>query len=91
MSVYDGDQISPLAAHAHYTGTLGHLSIGVMGVYVRECAELELPVCPDPDPFPEHAVIDFSDLGRKAIERKAKQLRARAEQHDWLHRESLTG
>ncbi len=91
LSVYDGEQISPAAAHDHYTGTLGCSSIGVMGVQVRECEALELPARPDPAPFREHAVIDFSSHGRKAAERKAKQLRARAEHRDWLHRELHAG
>lgn len=91
LSVYDGDQIDPTAAHDHYTGTLGLPSIGVMGVQVRECEALELPACPDPKPFREHAVIDFRSHGRKATESKAKQLRARAEHRDWLYRERHAG
>ena len=91
LSVYDGEQIGPAAAHDHYTGTLGLPSIGVMGVQVRECEALDLPARLDPTPFREHAVIDFSDHGRKATERKAKQLRVRAEHRDWLYRELYAG
>ena len=90
LSVYDGEQIEPAAAHQHYTDHQGLPSAGVMGVAVGECEALELSARPDPEPFPEHAVIDFSRFSRKATESKAKQLRARAEQRDWLYYEPGT-
>lgn len=85
LSVYDGDMIEPPAAHIHYTGTLGHVSIGVMAVSVAECTALDLPAIADPEPFPEHAVIDFTSFGKKQVEKKAKQLRAKAEERAWLY------
>jgi hypothetical protein len=88
LSVYDGDQIGPQPAYEHYTTTLGFQSVGVMGVSVAECGTLELSVYPDPLPFQEHAVIDFSAFGKNAVEKKAKLLRARAEARGWLYRET---
>jgi hypothetical protein len=88
LSVYDGDRIEPLPAYEHYTTTLGFRSLGVMGVSVAECGELQLPVAPDPEPFPEHAVIDFSAYGKIAVEKKAKLLRAKADRRGWLYREA---
>lgn len=81
LSTYDGDQIDPEAAWTHYTSALGFNSHGVMAVSFVECP---LPVVPDPDPFPEHVVIDFSGLNRKAAEDAAKHLRAMATARGWL-------
>jgi hypothetical protein len=91
LSVYDGDQIQPQPAYEHYTTILGFQSIGVMGVSVAECGELELPVRPDPETFPEHAVIDFSAFSKKATEKRAKLLRAKAAARDWLYRNAEAG
>jgi hypothetical protein len=57
-----------------------------MGVLVGECSALELPVHPDPVPFPEHVLIDFTAFSKAAVEKKAKLLRAKAEQRGWLYR-----
>ena len=88
LSVYDGDLITPAEAFKHYTKTLNLKSIGVLGVSVKECKECELPVTPDPAPFLEHVLIDFSGYSNKAIEKKAKQLKAKAEARGWLHQET---
>lgn len=89
LSVYDGDQITPAHAWEHYSNKLGMQSCGVMAVTLAECSALELPVTPDPEPFPEHALIDFSALGKSATEKKAKLLKAKAETRGWLYREAL--
>jgi len=86
LSVYDGDLIAPEPAYTHYTATLGLRSTGVMGVQVVECRALELPVTPDTAPFPEHVLIDFTAFSKAAVEKKAKQLRSKAEQRGWLYR-----
>lgn len=86
LSVYDGDRIGAATAWKHYTGTLKHASSGVLAVTSGECAALDLPTRNDPAPFPEHAVIDFSDLSKNLTEKKAKQLKFRAETRDWLYR-----
>lgn len=86
LSVYDGDQITAEKAWSHFTDTLGHASLGVMAVTVSECEGQDLTVRPDPVPFREHAVIDFSELGESQIKRKAKRLKAAAESRDWQFR-----
>jgi len=89
LSVYDGDQISPADAFEHYTKDLTLGSSGVLAVSMAECGALELPVTPAPEPFPEHALIDFSAFGKSAIEKKAKLLKAKAEARGWLYREVM--
>lgn len=84
LSSYDGDMISPADSYSHYTNILGFKSVGIMSVSVTECKELDLPAIPDPDPFDEHVLIDFSAHEKKDIERKAKNLRTLAESRDWL-------
>ncbi len=85
LSVYDGDQVEPEAAWWHYTTRQALESAGVMAVTLVECTALDLSVRSDPEPFPEHAVIDFGGLGRSAISRAAKRLRDAASQRGWLH------
>lgn len=86
LSVYDGDLISPEASWSHFVQK--HSSAGVMGVTVAECQELGLEARPDPEPFPEHAVIDFSALveqeSKSAIKRCGKKLCQLARDRDWL-------
>ena len=88
LSVYDGDRIGPQPAWEHYTGTLDCQSIGIMGVTVVECANLQLKVESDPKPFPEHVLIDYSGFAKTAIEKKAKLLKAKAIERDWIFRAS---
>ncbi|MDY0282164.1 hypothetical protein [Desulfomicrobium apsheronum] len=90
LSVYDGDQITPADAFYHYTKDLMLGSSGVLAVTLAECETLELPVTPDPAPFPEHALIDFSAYNKNATEKKAKLLKAQAEARGWLYREVMT-
>jgi hypothetical protein len=85
LSVYDGDQIKPEAAWDHYTTTLACASVGSLAVTVDECAAEELTAKPDPDPFPEHVVIDFTSLSDKQAEKKGKKLKAKAEARGWMH------
>lgn len=85
LSVYDGDQISAAGAWNHFTEILGFDSAGVLAVTQGECLQLKLTVQPDPEPFPEHTVIDFSAFEEAEIKRKAKQLKAAAEARGWMH------
>jgi hypothetical protein len=87
LSAYDGDLITPGAAWSHFTEESGFASVGVQAVSVAECDEQNLPSRPDPEPFPEHAVIDFRGLTGGAIERAAKVLRNRAAARGWLLRQ----
>ncbi|MBF0611884.1 MAG: hypothetical protein HQL55_12260 [Magnetococcales bacterium] len=89
LSFYDGDMIKPEPAWEHYTRRPDCHSVGVMGVTVAECADLDLLARPDPDSFPEHTVIDFSAYSKSQIEKKAKQLRAKAAARDWLYRTAV--
>ena len=63
-------------------------SVGVLRVTVNECVHLELPAAPDPIPFPEHVVIDYSRFDKKVVEKKAKLLKAKAEARGWLFQNS---
>ena len=85
LSTYDGDQIQPWPAFQHYTEVLRFESVGVLGVTVTECGDLKLAVTPDPKPFPEHVVIDFSEFDKRAVESKAKSLRDKALPRGWLY------
>ncbi len=85
LSVYDGEQIAAEASWVHYTTQLQHASIGTMAVSVAECATESLPVQPDPAPFPEHAIIDFTELSDKECRVKSKKLQAKAQTRGWLY------
>lgn len=88
LSVYDGDMIDPLGAWRHYNNNLELPSCGVLAVTVNECSTLSLPARPDPEPFPEHAVIDFNEISSSsAREKKAKMLKHYAEKRDWCYRQ----
>lgn len=86
LSVYNGDMITAQEAWDHYTKVLGYLSYGTIAVSVSECSYQGLPVRPDPLPYPEHTVIDFTNLGRSQIERKADSLRIVAVSRGWQFR-----
>ncbi len=85
LSVYDGDMMSAEEAWTHYTEHLNFVSIGVLAVACRECTALELPVQPDPKPFPAHVLIDFSDCSNSQIERKSKRLTVAATERGWQY------
>jgi hypothetical protein len=52
---------------------------------VGECATESLPSKSDPEFFPQHAIVDFGQLGEKQIEKKSKRLKVFAEARGWLH------
>lgn len=86
LSVDDGSLVSPEASFERFNNTPNCESIGLKAVTKGECSSAELPVIQDGNPYPEHCSIDFTGLGRKPAERKAKQLRSYASQRGWLHR-----
>lgn len=88
LSVYDGDQITADKAFTHYTTSLSLASVGVMGLLIAECNAESLAVHPAPEPFPEHAIIDFSGLNDKECRSKSKKLQAKAVHRGWLYRAS---
>lgn len=89
LSVYDGDQISPEESYEHFVGQPNCRSVGVQAVSLSECNSLELDARPDPEPFPEHAVIDFSNLSGNQVNKKAKRLQRKAQDRGWLHQADL--
>ena len=92
LSVYDGDQISPQAAYEHFTNPppgIGQRAVGVLAVMVAECESLNLTVKLDGDPIPAHAVIDFTTLSRRDLNRAADELKGIANAHGWQYRPNL--
>lgn len=85
LSVYDGDQISPVDSWRHYTEDSGLLSAGVVAVTVGECGKHDLPVEPDPGPFPEHVLIKFDNCSNSQIKNKARYLNIAAKRRGWLY------
>ena len=59
LSVYDGDQIDAESSWVHFTQSLGLESAGALAVTVLECTDEALSVEADPEPFPEHVVVNF--------------------------------
>ncbi len=51
---------------------------------VGECAGCGVTPASDPEPFPEHAVIDFSASSESEIKKQAKRLKAAAAARGWL-------
>lgn len=84
LSAYDGDLIGAEAAWNHYTQQQGLKSLGVLAVTVGECVAEGVPARPDPEPFPEHAVIDFTGKDKKTKKKIAGFLRDKAVVRDWL-------
>lgn len=84
LSCYDGDLIDPPMAYDHFSESLGLRSVGVVSVTVGECSSTGLTASPDPEPYPEHSIIDFDGNSPNDIRRKAKSLRSIAEQRGWL-------
>ena len=85
LSVYDGNQISAPDSWKHYTDKLNRPSIGVISVTKKECIDEGLVVNPDPKPFSEHVLIDFTHFGRTKQKRKAKLLRDVAWERGWQY------
>ena len=85
LSAYDGDKIDAESAWRHYTDDLGYDSVGAFGISVGECESLDLSVSEDPEPFPEHVLVDFRGHARGAVNSKGKKLRQFAVDRGWLY------
>lgn len=85
LSVYDGDQIDAEDSWVHYTTSLGLASVGVLAISVAECTAEGLNARPDPDPFDEHAVIEFEGNSNSQIEKKSKKLKKKAVDRGWQY------
>ena len=84
LSVYDGRLISPDASFHHYSRTLGLKAVGTVSVSTAEVSAVGLTWRPDPAPFPEHALIDFRNLGSMGrIKAKAQALAEMARARGW--------
>ena len=86
LSVYDGDMITAEESWLHHTQKLGLISVGVVAVSCDECAALDLPVAPDPEPFPSHVVIHFTGYTNSQIKDKARLLSELANERGWQYR-----
>ncbi|OOV35186.1 hypothetical protein BO91_00565 [Candidatus Synechococcus spongiarum LMB bulk10E] len=87
MSVYDGDQITAAKAWRHYTNDPSRSDpSGVLAITHEECDQQCLPVCPDPDTFPEHVLVDFQKFSVTQIKKKSQVLRNAAEKRGWQYR-----
>jgi len=79
MSVYDGDQITPVESYRHYTEVLGKQSHSVWGLTKAEVDDAGVPAEPNALlGFPSHSIIDFGNRGEKECRRIAKRLKALA-------------
>ncbi len=85
LSVYDGDQITPENSWIHFTSNPQCRSDGVLAISYEQCDQQSIPVIADGIPFPEHAYLNFSDMGKGEIERKAKILVSKAQERGWLY------
>jgi len=86
LSIYDGTQITPEASFTHYTTMLKLSAAGTVSVTAAEVAAVGLQWRSDPQPFPEHALIDFTQLPPPAkVKPKAQALAEKARQRGWTH------
>jgi hypothetical protein len=83
---YDGHQMDAQQSYVHYTTSLSLKSVGVVSVDSGQVSEVDLTWRPDPTPFPEHAVIDFSSLvSPSRMKAKASALAEKARIRGWTH------
>lgn len=86
LSVYDGDQIDAQQSFVHYTSVQALVSAGVVSVSVGEVTEVNLSWRQDPEPFPEHAVIDFTSLVTPGqVKAKAAALAEKSRHRGWVY------
>lgn len=90
LSVYNGDLTTPEKAYRHYTEELGNNSGGVKCVTCKDCTDLDLEPKEDPDPFPEHAIIDFPGIESKSAKKRiAQELRDKSRKYGWPYRPKI--
>lgn len=77
LSAYDGNQITSVASHIHFTTVLGYESHSVWAVSKEETDSQQVPAEPDPLPqFQFHSKIDFTKKPEKEWRKIAKRLKA---------------
>lgn len=86
LSVYDGTLMTAEASFHHYTTTQGLKAVGTVSVSEEEVVGVGLSWRPDPEPFPEHAIIDYTALGSASkVKAKAQALAERARARGWTY------
>ncbi|MCX7231373.1 MAG: hypothetical protein NTW15_20635 [Burkholderiales bacterium] len=88
LSVDNGARVTAEAAWRRFTADPACTSAGVQAISRSDCAAQVLPVIEDGSSHPEHCSIDFSAFEKKAIDKKAKLLRAAAATRGWLFTEA---
>ncbi len=83
LSVYNGDKYSAKKSYDHYTQNFQ--SKGVVSVTIEECKSIELECVEDNIPFDGHTYIDFKDLSKNQVSKKAKRLKSFATSRGWSY------
>jgi hypothetical protein len=86
LSVYDGKQIAAEPSFIHYTTVQELAAVGTVSITADEVAAVGLPWRLEPEPFPEHAVIDYRGVPAAGkIKAKAQALAEKARQRGWTY------
>ena len=86
LSTYDGRQITAEPSFIHYTTVQKRAALGTVTVTAVEVVAVGLPWRLDPEPFPEHAVIDFTGVPTAGkVKAKAQALAERARNRGWTY------
>jgi hypothetical protein len=89
LSIALGSKTTAEKAFLHHTQVLELASGGTWAVTVGEVAAVELSSFEQPlEDSPAHGFIDFRDIGRKAVEAKARLLLARARDRGCVYQPS---
>lgn len=87
LSVYDGQQISAEASYIHFTTVQKLNAVGTVSVSCAEIISVGLNWRLDPEPYPEHAVIDYTDVSSAAQKKaKSRALAEKAMQRGWTYK-----
>lgn len=87
LSVYDGRQITAEASYNHFTTVQKLKAVGTVSVSCNEIISVGLSWRLDPEPYPEHAVIDYTDLSSTAQKKaKSQALAEKARQRGWTYK-----
>lgn len=76
LSVYNGDKFSAQESYEHFSENFD--SAGTVSVSVEECNNEALKSLENNDPFDGHCYIDFTELSKNQIKKKAQRLKAHA-------------
>jgi len=86
LSVYDGALMAAEPSFHHYTSVQGLKAVGTVSIATNEVGAVGLTWRPDTVPFPEHAVIDFTQLGSVGkVKAKAQALAEHARVRGWAY------